>query len=148
MILVTITINNKTKTLTDTKDIPLVCALLNATEQFQKTTIEELSDFAADHMSNVKALFGGSQTFNARKREDVSESHFERFTMAYYAELEARFALDHDGHRYTLDETFHRTVAAIFRQSFIKDTQAFKDTCKVLKIKHTYKAIEAFIQGK
>lgn len=48
-------------------------------------------------------------------------------------------------------EIFALTVArmkeAILKGSFNKDSDAFKLTCKELKIKHTYKAIEAYLKG-
>lgn len=47
----------------------------------------------------------------------------------------------------TLEEVFGRMKAAIIRGSFNKDTPAFKRTCKVLKIKHTYRDIETFLKG-
>lgn len=40
---------------------------------------------------------------------------------------------------------FERMTKAIERGSFNKDSYAFKATCKALKIKHTYKAIQEFI---
>ena len=38
-----------------------------------------------------------------------------------------------------------KMVAAIQRGSFNKESRAFRDTCKELGIKHTYTAINAFI---
>lgn len=43
------------------------------------------------------------------------------------------------------ETVFGRMVSAIQRGSFNKDSDAFKATCKELKIKHTYKAIQDFI---
>ena len=43
------------------------------------------------------------------------------------------------------DKVFERMSKAIERGSFNKDSKAFKDTCKELGIKHTYKAIREFI---
>jgi hypothetical protein len=43
------------------------------------------------------------------------------------------------------DLVFARMTKAIERGSFNKDSHAFKATCKELKIKHTYKAIQDFI---
>ena len=45
----------------------------------------------------------------------------------------------------TLEEVFGRMKVAIIRGSFNKDSQAFKNTCKALKIKHTYRDIETFL---
>ncbi len=38
-----------------------------------------------------------------------------------------------------------RMFAAIDKGSFNKDSIAFKNTCKALKIKHTYRDIETFL---
>jgi hypothetical protein len=44
-----------------------------------------------------------------------------------------------------LEEVFKRMSNAIERGSFNKDSIAFKNTCKKLKIKYTYRDIETFI---
>lgn len=44
-------------------------------------------------------------------------------------------------------EVVERMKAAFLRQSYNKDGQAIKATCKQLGIKYTYKAINEFIQG-
>lgn len=44
-----------------------------------------------------------------------------------------------------LDTVFNRMKAAIIDGTFNKDSQTFKDTCKELKIKHTYKDISRYI---
>lgn len=46
-----------------------------------------------------------------------------------------------------LMEVFGRMCTAIDKGSFNKDSDAFKRTCKVLGIKHTYRDIESFING-
>lgn len=44
-----------------------------------------------------------------------------------------------------LDTVMSRMTSGIERNSFNKDSKAFKDTCKELGIKHTYQAIRDFI---
>lgn len=46
-----------------------------------------------------------------------------------------------------LENVFKRMSDAIERGSFNKDSKAFKQTCKELKIKHTYRDIENFLKG-
>lgn len=46
-----------------------------------------------------------------------------------------------------LDEVYGRMVYAITKGTFNKDSESFKWTCKELGIKHTYKAIQEFING-
>lgn len=43
--------------------------------------------------------------------------------------------------------TIMRMREAILKGSYNKDSESFKETCKQLKIKHTYKAIEAYLRG-
>lgn len=40
-----------------------------------------------------------------------------------------------------------RMTRSILKQNFNKDSEGFKRTCKELKIKHTYKAIESYLKG-
>jgi hypothetical protein len=44
-----------------------------------------------------------------------------------------------------LETVFNRMKQAIQKGSYNKDSSAFKATCKELKIKHTYLAIDCFI---
>ncbi len=44
-----------------------------------------------------------------------------------------------------LDTVMGRMAAAIDRRSYSKDGQAFRATCRALGIKHTYTAINEFI---
>jgi hypothetical protein len=46
-----------------------------------------------------------------------------------------------------LDVVFKRMCDAIERGSFSKESSAIKATCKALKIKHTYRDIENFINS-
>jgi hypothetical protein len=46
-----------------------------------------------------------------------------------------------------LDFVVARMTAAIERGSFNKDSRAFRATCKVLGIKHTYQAIKAYMEA-
>jgi hypothetical protein len=46
-----------------------------------------------------------------------------------------------------LESVFKRMIEAIERGSFNKDSIALKNTCKDLRINHTYKAIREFING-
>jgi len=45
----------------------------------------------------------------------------------------------------TFETTFRAMQNAILKGTFNKDSESFKQTCKALKIKHTYKAIDEFI---
>ena len=78
----------------------------------------------------------------------IHPGNFECFLEVYAEKLkEARQKYPHD---YCWPDSQHdfvlqRMRVAIARGTFNKDSHAFKATCKELKIKHTYKAIQEFI---
>lgn len=74
----------------------------------------------------------------------VHPGNFETFMEEYAKQLRVSFDTD-SRYVHDYDETLKRMRAAIERGNYIKDTDAFKRTCKALGIKHTYKAIKEFI---
>ena len=69
--------------------------------------------------------------------------------MRVYAEQLEKAVREHpQEYAYPVDQVptvVQRMRGAIQENRFNKDSTAFRQTCKVLKIKHTYKAIEQFI---
>ena len=71
-----------------------------------------------------------------------------RFLDTYYQELKRARREHPEEYRWPESEIFEvsaRMEAAILRGTFNKDSRAFRATCKRLGIKHTYKAINAFL---
>jgi hypothetical protein len=76
------------------------------------------------------------------------QNNRELFKSTYAIELEASYRANPDAYSCTIHdlvEVLDRMYKAIDRGSFNKDSQAFKNTCKQLKIKHTYRDIETFL---
>ena len=70
------------------------------------------------------------------------------FLDTYRAKLEENHKKSPDVYAWPIEEleaVYGRMKDAILRGSFNKDSQTFKDTCKALKIKHTYRDIETFL---
>ena len=139
-----IEVDGKVKTFTDAKDIPIVCEVLGAKDFLRETVQKEYQSFIADPYCGTMALMGGSQTFTLKKLP-MSLERLERFGQVYCAELDGTYSPE--THLKDIDDTYHRMMAAIAFNSFNKDSQAIKNACKVLKIKHTYKAIQAYLAG-
>ena len=72
----------------------------------------------------------------------------ETFFAEYSRQLYLAVQNNPDEYRYGVDkvpEVLVKIKAAIAAGTFSKDSRAFRETCKSLKIKHTYKDIARFI---
>lgn len=72
----------------------------------------------------------------------------QKFKEAFTGALRINVVRNPDLYAWSADdfeEVCNRMFDAIDRMSFNKDSQSFKDACKALGIKHTYKAIKEFI---
>lgn len=72
----------------------------------------------------------------------------ELFKQTYAEQLEYAHRMNPEEYFWPIEElplVLSRINAAIDKGSFNKDGKAFKATCKILKIKHTYRDIENFI---
>lgn len=76
-------------------------------------------------------------------------SNLEKFLLIYKKNLTEQVKNNPQEYMWALselDEVFKRMKSAIERNTFNKDSNVFKLTCKELNIKHTYKAISEFIK--
>jgi hypothetical protein len=79
---------------------------------------------------------------------NIHPGNFECFLEVYAEKLREALKLHPEQYSWPeseLPKVLERMRAAIERGTFNKDGYAFKATCKELKIKHTYKAIQEFI---
>lgn len=136
-------VNGALQTCYESKDIPLIANTLGASPKFVVDALEQAQSFERDPLSNSKMLIGGRETYRMFKLSEINQERFERFMEVYFNELEANF--DRTTYTQPLNHTFQVMVEAVARNNFGKDTVSFKNTCKVLKIKHTYKDIKAFL---
>lgn len=82
------------------------------------------------------------------KNKIIHPGNFQCFLDIYKENLIKEVQNNPNEYAWSLDQletVFSRMSSAIERGSFNKDSKAFKNTCKELKIKHTYKDIENFI---
>lgn len=86
----------------------------------------------------------------------INEANYKEFVAVYWEELERQYAGNEkymsflatmpEG-RNTLEGLAAYMTASLLKGSANKDGHAIKATCKRLKIKHTYKAISAYLTG-
>lgn len=117
---------------------------LPADEYFRTSCLQAHHTLISDPISSSKMLIGGSKTWKMRKTEFDPEA-WETFSGTYFRELEATHTPETHGRN--LQDTYVSMLWAIIDGKFGKDSEAFKNTCKVLKIKHTYKAIDSYLRG-
>ena len=113
--------------------------------------LKELEAMLADLQTPERQAMGGGSGLASpglhvsMKLHNVNREKFDVFVTTYANFLFANFKanpLDYaQGYEITLQNMKH----AILKGTFNKDSDTFKQTCKALKIKHTYKAIDEFI---
>ena len=144
MKLYVITINGHTQITTQATALEIVCSTLGASEQFTANVKAAAEDFEAYVLLTNKKSIGGSAEYRMTRLTHINEVQFERFADVFFCELESRYPQ----YRYPLSlaNTFNLICVAIAHYTFDKDSLAIKNTCKVLGIKHTYKAIQSFLE--
>ena len=73
---------------------------------------------------------------------EVNKENYEKFIGKFTEILTENYS---EKYLKPLDETLRNCIYSLLKGEFDKDTDSFKQTCKALKIKHTYKAIKSFI---
>ena len=94
--------------------------------------LEHIESLRVDPISNKRGIIS-TYTLFAEKIE-VNKENYEKFIGKFEEVL-------------TEDETLRNCIYSLLKGEFDKDTDSFKQTCKALKIKHTYKGIKEFIYG-
>jgi hypothetical protein len=140
-----ITVGPDTRSFITHLDLMHSCYNLSTSDSFKDLVAKELSSFANDPYSNGRALFGGKETFKLIKAKDIMPEAFEQFILTYKTALTALHT--DETHNHDLYNTYHRMVMAFAEGTYNKDSDAIKSVCKFLKIKHTYKAINAYLAG-
>ncbi len=82
------------------------------------------------------------------KLHDLNRDKFHTFIDTYANFLYANFKANPLNYAKGYEETLSVMKFSIVQGNFNKDSESFKQTCKALKIKHTYKAIDEFIERK
>jgi hypothetical protein len=77
---------------------------------------------------------------------NVNPVKFNNFLNVYCQFLAANMAAKPDEYMQSFGITLQNMAFSIAQGTFNKDTESFKQTCKALKIKHTYKAIDEYLE--
>jgi hypothetical protein len=77
---------------------------------------------------------------------DLNRDKLALFTGTYANFLYANFKANPLDYGKGYEETLNNMKFAIVQGTFNKDSDSFKQTCKALKIKNTYKAIDEFLE--
>ncbi len=78
---------------------------------------------------------------------DQDQTPLQLFIAAYGRRLRQAMIDSPGEYRGSYETIFPRMAAAIERGTFNKDQKTFRAVCKDLGIRHTYKAIKAFLAG-
>lgn len=113
--------------------------------------LQELEKMLADLQTPERQAMGGGSGYAgpglhvSMKLHNVNREKFNEFVDTYAAKLAANMLANPTEYVGTFETTLANMKHAILKGTFNKDSESFKQTCKALKIKHTYKAIDEFI---
>lgn len=111
----------------------------------------ELAKMFADLQTPERQAMGGGcghagpGLHVSMKLHNVNREKFNEFVDTYATKLAANMLANPEQYVGTFETTLANMKHAILKGAFNKDSESFKQTCKALKIKHTYKAIDEFI---
>lgn len=104
--------------------------------------LEHIESLRLDPISNKKGIISVYTLF--AEKIEVNKENYDNFVGKFTEVLTANYS---EKYLKPLDETLRNCIYSLLKGEFNKDTESFKQTCKALKIKHTYKAIKEFIYG-
>ena len=104
--------------------------------------LEHIESLRVDPVSDTKGIISVYTLF--AEKIEVNKENYEKFIGKFEEVLTTNYS---EKYLKPLDETLRNCIYALLKGDFDKDTESFKQTCKALKVKHTYKAIKGFIYG-
>lgn len=146
MISIETRINNRTINTIDSID-ELEAAGLNR-DSYQG---KEIAKMFADLQTLERQAMGGGcghagpGLHVSMKLHNVNRDKFDLFVTTYANFLFANWKANPLDYAMGYEVTLQNMKVAILKGTFNKDSESFKQTCKALKIKYTYKAIDEFI---
>ena len=102
--------------------------------------LEHIESLREDPISNKKGIMSVYTLF--AEKIEVNKENYEKFIGKFEEVLTANYS---EKYLKPLDGTLRNCIYSLLKGELDKDTDSFKQTCKALKIKHTYKAIKSFI---
>ena len=116
--------------------------LFNIPEKYHKDIKQVIETDIRSGLSG----YGTKEYFKFTKT-DFDYYRFMNFMHVYYVHLEEAHKVESELYINDLGATYSIMKWAVADQTFSKDSATFKKTCKQLGIKHTYKAINAYLKG-
>ena len=107
--------------------------------------LEHIESLREDPVSNKKGIMSVYTLF--AEKIEVNKENYDSFVSKFTEVLTENYNASPERYLKPLDETLRNCIYSLLKGDFDKDTESFKQTCKALKVKHTYKAIKGFIYG-
>jgi hypothetical protein len=124
--------------------IPDALAILLGSKKYSEA-VGVLEEAKSDPLCGSKMII--SSHIVTIKKNMVDLDRWADFSNGYWRELDKAYLLAPESYDRPLNETYGIMLVSVLNGSFNKDSETFKAVCKALRIKHTYKAIAAFITG-
>jgi hypothetical protein len=137
-------INNKVIRTINTLPDELLVNNYNAYQEAKKL-FDDLKTPERQAMGGGAGYCGASAYINF-KLQNVNPVKFNDFLNVYGQFLQANMTAKPDDYMQSFEITLKNMEWAIAQGTFNKDSESFKQTCKALKIKHTYKAIDEYLE--
>ena len=125
--------------------VKLVNSLESIKAWVKPQDFEHIKGLESDNNSTKRGVISTYTIF--AERVDVNENNYVLFKDTFARILKEEMQLNPEMYLKDYDTTLNNCLYALLKSVFNKDTESFKQTCKALKIKHTYKAIKEFIYG-
>ena len=125
------------------KRLSFVDDLTGLKELIKPQDFEHIDSLRNDEIANRKGIISTYAVF--AERIEVKADSWRRFEECFTERLQANFTQFPDNYAMNFEVTLNNCLYSVLKGEFNKDTTTFKETCKLLKIKHTYKAIKAYI---
>jgi hypothetical protein len=90
---------------------------------------------------------GKGTIISTRVYPDLNIARLQNWLETYDYALREAHRLNPSDYVLAQGQTFQRMFRSFIEGSFNKDSEAIKAACKALKVKHTYKAINAYLRG-
>ena len=145
MIATLITVNNESNLFIDDAAIDGV-KTLGYDERFTADLVKAYEDCRDCSISSGKMLIGGSKNFKMQKL-NLDEERVFTLCSQYWTELQKQVLARPDAFSGDMRSMYSRFMYAVLTENYNKDSECLKLACKALKIKFTYKAIQAYLRG-
>lgn len=145
MIATLVTVNNESNLFINDGIIEGV-KTLGYDESFTADLVKEYTSCRDCSISSGKMLIGGSKNFKMQKLNLNADRVFDLCSQ-YWTELQKQVLARPDAFSGDMRSMYSRFMYAVLTENYNKDSESLKLACKALKVKFTYKAIQAYLRG-